>query len=180
MAARPDLPIEEEGRLSDAGLRENFVERVFAYHRWQTLRRQGLTRGKVVAYHTAHKLSLMAHGNEAYRALGRRVARAGEQPLGALADLYLREFMAALKRPATRKLHANVLTHLAGYLKRVLDAADRRELVEVIADYRLGRLPFAAPITLLRHHFRRHPDPYVAGQVYLEPHPAELRLRGSV
>jgi uncharacterized protein YbgA (DUF1722 family)/uncharacterized protein YbbK (DUF523 family) len=179
MEARPELPFEEEGRLNDMGLRENFVERVFAFHRWQLLNEGRITRGKLVAFHSAHKLSLMAHGIETYRALGRLVARADEQPLEALADLYLRGFMAALRRPATRRLHANVLNHLAGYLKRVLDSGDRQELADVITDYRIGNVPLLAPITLLRHHFRRHPRPYVERQVYLKAHPTELMLRGS-
>jgi uncharacterized protein YbgA (DUF1722 family)/uncharacterized protein YbbK (DUF523 family) len=179
MEARPELPFEEEGRLNDIGLRENFVERVFAFHRWQVLRRRGMTRGKLVAFHSAHKLSLMAHGIETYRALGRLVARANAQPLGALADLYLLSFMAALRQPATRRLHSNVLNHLAGYLKLELDSGDRQELVHVIRDYRFGKVPLLAPMTLLKRHFRRHPHPHVECQVYLKAHPMELMLWGS-
>lgn len=180
LEARPELPVEEEGRLNDPVLRDNFVERVIAFRRWQTFTAQGITPGRLTAFHTAHELCLMAHGGEAYRSLGRLAAQAGSRPLGELARGYLHGFMAALKRHATRKLHAGVLTHLAGYLKRALDAADRSELAAVISAYRSGQVPLVVPLTLLKHHFRRNPHPAVAGQVYLEPHPAELMLRHGI
>ncbi len=177
MTAQPLLPVEEEERLGDPVLRENFIERVFAYRRWQEAVAAGLTARSLVEFHAAHKLALMAHGPAPYRKLGRLVADAGARPLQELADEYVQGFMAALKRRATRKGHANVLMHLMGYLKRHLDSADKAELLELIEAYRLGQLPLIAPITLLKHHFRRFPDPYVAQQVYLNPHPAELMLR---
>jgi uncharacterized protein YbgA (DUF1722 family)/uncharacterized protein YbbK (DUF523 family) len=183
MAARPELPVEDEGRLADAELRDNFIERVFTLARWQALQRLGVTRGRLVAFHTAHKLSVMAHGAAPYRDLGRLVARMDEQPTAQIAARYGAELMAALRRPATRKLHANVLTHLAGYLKRDLDRGDKAELVQAIADYRLGHVQHVqrvVPMTLLRHHFRRHPDPYVAAQLYLFPSPAEQSLRQMI
>ncbi|NIR31830.1 MAG: DUF1722 domain-containing protein [Gammaproteobacteria bacterium] len=180
MRGRPLLPVEEEGRLNDPVLRENFIERVFAYRRWQDVVASHLTPAKVVAFHTAHKLSLMAHGPEQFRHLGRLVADAGKRPLGELAEEYVSGFMDAMKRRATRKRHANVLMHLMGYLKRKLDPDDKAELREIIDAYRLGYVPLVVPITLLNHHFRRHPDPYVAQQVYLNPHPKELMLRNHV
>ena len=85
--------------------------------------------------------------------------------------------MATLKRRATRKSHANVLMHLMGFLKRSIDPEDKSELLETIEAYRVGQVPLVVPMTLLKHHFRRHPDPYVTGQHYLEPHPKELMLR---
>lgn len=176
MDGLPLVPVEEEGRLGDPALRENFLERVFAYHRWQQLHRTPLTAHKLVEFHTRHKLILMAHSIEAYRTLGRLVAEAGQKPLEELGVAYINGFMSALKHHATIKRHTNVLQHLMGYLKKQLDSADKTELLEIIEQYRLGKLPLMAPVTLLRHHFRRHPHPYVSGQLYLEPPPEEMML----
>lgn len=180
MREQPLLPVEEEGRLGDPVLRENFIERVFAYRRWQELAASGLSAEKLVAFHTVHKLVLMAHSLTHYRVLGRLVAEAGSQPLDTLAEAYIRGFMEALKQRATRKRHANVLMHLMGYLKKRLDSADKAELLELIEAYRIGQVPLIVPITLLKHHFRRFPDPYIAAQVYLNPHPPELMLRNWI
>ena len=174
MAAMPLLPCEEEGRLGDPGLRESFVERVFVFERWQRLVRAGLEPAGLVAFHTAHKFLVLAHNQAAYRRMGRLVARAGEPGLEALAGEYAAELMAALARRTTRGRHANVLEHLFGFVSRHLDAADRAEMVDVLADYRAGILPRLVPITLLKHHFRRHPNPYLERQVYLNPYPKEL------
>jgi len=122
----------------------------------------------------------MSHRPEHYRRLGQLVAEAGRRPIRDLADEYIRGFMAALTQRATRKRHANVLQHLVGYLKKHLDAEDKAELLESIDRYRIGELPLIVPITLLRHHFRRHPDPYIEQQVYLYPHPPELMLLNHI
>jgi uncharacterized protein YbgA (DUF1722 family) len=140
----------------------------------------GLSPAGLVDFHTRHKLSVMAHGDVFYRRLGRLVADAGRRPMDELAAEYISGFMAALTHRATRKRHANVLMHLMGYLKRDLDGDDKAELRDVIERYRIGQLPLIVPITLLKHHFRRFPDPYVARQVYLDPHPRELMLRNSL
>ncbi|HEX7928957.1 MAG TPA: DUF523 and DUF1722 domain-containing protein [bacterium] len=180
MAQRPELPVAEEGHLEDAQLCENFIARVFTLARWQSLAASGMTPGKLVAFHTAHKLMLMAHGDAPYRALGRMVAQAGTRPIGALSREYLVALMTALRTKAPRKVHANVMDHLAGYLKTTLAREDKAKLRDVIRAYRIGEVPFSVPITLFRHHFQRHPHPYVAGQVYLDPHPAELALRSEM
>ena len=177
LAAHPWLPAEEEDRLSDPVLRESFVERVFAYHRWQQLAAARITPARLQTFHSRHKLILLSHGAEHYRTLGRLVADIRRETIRTAAQDYLAGFMTALQRPATRKRHANVLQHLLGYLKRSLGRDDKEELLACIDDYRLCRLPLIVPLTLLRHHFRRHPDAYVAQQYYLEPHPAELMLR---
>ncbi len=177
MQAQPLLPVEEEGRLSDPVLRENFIQRVFVYHRWQGLQAKGMTPAGLVDFHTRHKLMVMAHSQAALQRLGRLVARAGSEPLEELAPAYVTELMDTLKRRANRKQHANVLMHLMGYLKRALDGQDKAEMLETIEAYRLGQVPLVVPITLLKHHFRRHPAPYVQDQDYLEPHPKELMLR---
>ena len=164
----------------DPVLRENFIERVFIYQRWQALCRDGLTAAGLVEFHTRHKFNLLAHDEPAYRALGRRVADAGMGDIGALGRAYIRDLMAALKRPAHAGSHANVLQHIYGFLKERLDAEDKRELLGVIDEYRRGLLPLIVPITLLRHHLRRHPDGYIERQYYLNPHPRELMLHNLI
>lgn len=179
MAVQTTLPVEEEERLGDMALRENFLERVFAYRRWQDLTAPRLTVAKLVEFHACHKLTLMAHSINASRALGRLVARAGRSNLQDVAEEYIHGFMQALRQPATRRRHTNVLMHLMGYLKRYLDAADKRELLELLEAYRLEQAPLVAPLTLLNHHFRRFPNLSVARQTYLHPPPGELLWRSS-
>lgn len=177
LARWPYLPVEEEGRMFDATLRENFVERVFAYHRLQAFLRDRWSIGGLVQFHTRHKLALLAHSTERYRAMGRLVADAKTMGRAALREAYAQAFMDALRLPATPRKHANVLMHMVGYFKGTLDAASRDELLATIDDYRRGLLPLIVPITLVKHHVRRVGVPYLADQVYLQPHPKELMLR---
>jgi uncharacterized protein YbgA (DUF1722 family)/uncharacterized protein YbbK (DUF523 family) len=176
-ALHPLLPVEEEGRLRDAQLCENFVARVYAWQRWCTLEKGGITHARLQDFHAHHKYLLMAHRPAAYRHLGRLVALAHQRPIADAARDYVQEFMATLKIPCSNQSHSNVLQHLAGYLKKLLDSHSRQELAKLIDDYRQGRVPLIAPLTLLRHHLGRHPNEYVQRQVYLEPHPPELLLR---
>lgn len=180
--ANPLLPVEEEGRLQDATLRENFVSRVFVYARWQALQRQGLSKKGLIDFHARHKLLIMAHSPAAYKELGRMLAQLdkAEPELRDLAGRYIERVMTVLKSRASRKRHANVLQHVLGYLRKHVDAANRADLVEVIDDYRQGLVPLVVPVTLLQHHFRRHPHPYIAQQVYMNPHPRALMLRNVV
>jgi uncharacterized protein YbgA (DUF1722 family) len=178
--ALPSLPVEEEGRLRDPELRENFVERVFAYRRLRDLFRGRWTRPGVVAFHGAHKLQLLAHSQQAYTELGRLVAAVARTPRAAFRSRYTQAFMAALARVATRGRNTNVLHHAAGHLKQRLTAPARGELAGVIDEYRRGLVPLVVPITLLRHHARACEVAYLAGQSYLEPHPRELMLRNAV
>jgi uncharacterized protein YbgA (DUF1722 family)/uncharacterized protein YbbK (DUF523 family) len=180
MRRLPLLPVEEEGRLRDPGLRENFVERVFAYRRLRDLFAGRWALADLVRFHTAEKYLLLAHQPSGYQALGRLVARAKHVPRRELAASYAEAYMRALRVPATRGKNANALTHMAGYFKDRLDAGDKAELHQAIADYRRGLVPLVVPVTLLRHHVRRIGEPYLAGQVYLEPHPKELMLRNHV
>jgi uncharacterized protein YbgA (DUF1722 family) len=177
MARRPWLPFEEEGRLGDPALRENFIVRVFAYHRWQQLLEGGLTPNRLVEFHTDHKFLLLAHNQSAYKRMGRLVASAGKASMSEIGERYVIELMSALRRPAGRKQHVNVLQHLLGFVSDNLDAGDRAEMVEIIDQYRQGLVPLVVPITLLNHHFRRYSSDYVARQHYLSPHPRELMLR---
>ena len=176
----PALPVEEEGRLGDPRLRENFVERVFAYWRLRGLFSGRWNLGSLVAFHTAHKLILMAHSPEAYRTLGRLVAQAHGVPRHDLQRRYSERFMSALTVIATPRRHVNVLQHMAGYFKNLLDPESKAELAATIDDYRRGLVPLIVPITLVRHHVRVHGIPYLAGQLYLDPHPKELMLRNHV
>ncbi len=176
----PDLPIEEEGRLSDPRLRDNFVERVFAYGRLRTLFGSRWTHGALVRFHTAHKLTLMAHSPAAYQALGRLVADGASFGPHDLERAYRTVFMEALSTIATRRRHVNALQHMVGYFKERLDRTSTAELLGAIDDYMRELVPLVVPITLIRHHVRVHDVAYLAGQVYLEPHPKELMLRNHV
>jgi len=180
LESHPMLPVEEEGRLHDARLRENFIERVFAYRRLRDLFSGRWTTAHVVAFHTAHKLQLMAHSTVAYRELGRLVAAPQQLSRTLFRDRYEEGFMGALTHLATPGRNANVLNHAAGHLKRSLDSPERTELAELIDDYRRGLVPLVVPITLLRHHVRGHAIGYLEGQTFLEPHPKELMLRNHV
>jgi uncharacterized protein YbgA (DUF1722 family)/uncharacterized protein YbbK (DUF523 family) len=173
LARFPHLPVEEEGRLIDPRMRENFVERVFAYRRLRDLFEKRWTIGDLVGFHTAHMLVLRAHSTQAYTRLGRVVAGTRSADRGALRAGYTGGFMNALAKIATPERHANVLQHMAGYFKKTLDAASRAELQAAIEDYRFGRVPLIVPVTLFRHHVRVHHVAYLAGQVYLAPHPKE-------
>ena len=180
MARLPDLPVEEEGRLGDPRLRENFVERVFAYRRLRDLFAARWTVGDVVRFHTAHKLTLMAHSPQAYRQLGQLVAAAKSHPTTEFATAYQSRFMKALATVATPKRHANVLQHMLGYFSDAVDEDARHELLALIEEHRVGRVPLVVPMTLMRHHVRRQHVDYLLGQTYLEPHPRELSLRNHV
>jgi uncharacterized protein YbgA (DUF1722 family)/uncharacterized protein YbbK (DUF523 family) len=177
----PLLPVEEEGRLHDMRLRENFIERVFAYYRWQKMLKANATPSALVRFHTAHKLTLLAHSPQRQVELGRLVARAGSRAGNRLIDAYGRLFMEALGVLGTPKKHASVLHHLLGYLKRFLGRADKDELLALIDEYQRGLVPLVVPLTLLKHHIGRHSIPeWVHQQVYLNPYPKELMLRNHV
>jgi len=176
----PRLPVEEEGRLNDPRLRENFIERVFAYRRLSNLFASRWSMGDVVGFHTIHKLTLMAHRPESYRRLGRLVASGASMDRRAFQDRYASEFMTALGAVVTPRRQANVLHHMLGYFKQTLDRESRAELLGLIEDHAIGRVPLVVPLTLFNHHIRRCGVPYLAEQVYLRPHPVELMLRNHV
>jgi uncharacterized protein YbgA (DUF1722 family)/uncharacterized protein YbbK (DUF523 family) len=176
----PTLPVEEEGRLSDPRLRENFVERVFAYSRLRRLFGGRWSAAALIEFHTAHKLILMSHSPEAYRRLGRLVAGVRELSRKEMERRYTEAFMAALAVIATPRRHTNVLQHMAGYFKDRLDRNAKTELVAAIDDYRRELVPLVVPLTLIRHYVRLHEVSYLEGQFYLEPHPKELMLRNHV
>ncbi len=176
----PLLPVEEEGRLGDPALRENFIERVFATARWRAFLARRPAAGDLVAFHMAEKLAVLAHSPAHYTLLGRQVAAAGGARLGARLAEYGALLMQALAVRATRARHANVLQHIAGFFKRQLEPDARAELADVIHDYRRGLVPLVVPLTLIKHHVRRLGVAYLADQTYLSPHPKELMLRNHV
>ncbi len=180
MEGLPHLPVEEEGRLCDPTLRENWVERVFAYHALQELWRRRWTLGDLVRFHTRYKMVLLAHSEREYRALGRLVAGGRGLSRASLREQYEAGFMSAMSRIATPRKNANVLQHIAGHLKPILDGDARTELATLIDDYREHRVPLIVPLTLIRHHARSADVPYLQGQAYLDPHPKELGLRNHV
>jgi uncharacterized protein YbgA (DUF1722 family)/uncharacterized protein YbbK (DUF523 family) len=180
MARLPNLPVEEEGRLGDPRLRENFVERVFAYRRLCALFDGRWSAAQVVTFHTAHKLTLMAHSPVAYRELGQLVADVKARSRAAFAEEYQSRFMRAMAVIATPKRHANVLQHMLGYFSRAIDEDARTELLALIEEHRVGRMPLIVPMTLVLHHVRRQQVAYLQGQTYLDPHPRELSLRNHV
>ncbi|AWB65405.1 hypothetical protein C2869_02670 [Saccharobesus litoralis] len=176
MRANPLMPCEESGRLNDAIIRENFVMRVFTYHKWQCLVETGLTKGKIIQFHSQHKYLLMAHSLKAYKELGQLLAQA-DFDVQTTASLYIAGLMAGLKNKATRRSHTNTLQHLQGYFKKELNKWQKAELSEQIRDYRNGLVPLLAPLTLLKHYLLAHPKAYLQSQVYLDPYPADLKLR---
>ncbi len=176
----PNLPVEEEGRLNDPVLRENFVERVFAYQRLCVLFSGRWTIHALVVFHSMHKLQLLAHSRQGYAELGRLVAGGVTHSRRGLSATYQRLFMATLARAATPGRHSDVMMHAVGHLKRLIQTGDRDELLEAIHDHRRGIVPLVVPITLLRHHVRRHDVGYLKDQTYLDPHPRELALRNHV
>ncbi|WPP00675.1 DUF523 and DUF1722 domain-containing protein [Pseudomonas sp. HR96] len=179
-AAYPDLPVEEEGRLNDPVLRENFLVRVFAYADWQRVRAAGLSRRALTEFHARYKYQLMANNPPQYKVLGKMLGSMGEADANDVGPRYFSQLMAALKRCATRGTHSNVLLHLSGYLKQHIGPADKQEMLQLIDQYRQGIVPLVVPLTLLKHLFRLHPDPYIAQQVYLQPHPENLSLRNAI
>jgi uncharacterized protein YbgA (DUF1722 family)/uncharacterized protein YbbK (DUF523 family) len=176
----PLLPVEDEGRLHEPALRENFIERVFVYRRWQEYRKEDGSLGGLVAFHSDHKYLIMAHSQKHYSALGKMVAGAKKMRRNELHANYIGLLLEGLQFLATPKKNTNVLQHMAGYFKRTLDEAAKRELGSLIDDYHGGLVPLVVPLTLIAHYVRLHDVAYLAGQVYLAPHPKELMLRNHV
>lgn len=177
MQTYPWLPVEEDGRLFDPALKENFICRVFSCYDYQQTMLDGFSVGKLVAFHSRYKFLVMAHSPVAYRELGRLVAQAKLFAPQELQQRYLLDLMQALKNIASRKQHTNVLQHLQGFLKHGLTAEAKQELSDLIHRYRQGFVPLLAPLTLLQHHLKQHPNAYVSNQRYFDPYPENLGLR---
>ncbi len=176
----PLVPVEEDGRLHDLKLRENFIERIFVLKRWRELLGNKQDRGKLVLFHTQHKLLVLSHSPKHSRTMGKLVANAKNIPPRQLYSQYQTLLMEALKLKSTVKKNINVLQHMMGYFKRQLSADEKQELLEVMDQYREGYIPLIVPITLINHYVRKYDQPYLKQQVYLNPHPVELKLRNHV
>jgi uncharacterized protein YbgA (DUF1722 family)/uncharacterized protein YbbK (DUF523 family) len=176
----PLLPVEEEGRLHDPVLRENFVERVFELRRWRECLSRGKTIRNLVEFHTVHKLTLLSHSVAHYRLLGKLVAAAEKLSREELYMNYQSLFLEAIALKATPRKHTNVLHHMMGYFKKQLSPDEKKELLEIIDHYRLDIYPLIVPMTLMNHYIRKYDQPYLMSQVYLNPHPVELQLRNHV
>ncbi len=176
----PNLPVEEEGRLHDPALRENFIECIFTLKRWREMLTNESTRRGLVKFHEQHKYILMAHSNPSYRELGRIVSDMKGHRLGQVQEDYHARLMQALKLRATVKKHVNVLQHMAGYFKKQLDADEKQELQDVIGNYARCHVPLIVPVTIINHYVRKYKEPYLKNQHYLKPHPIELQLRNHV
>ncbi|MCL6414100.1 DUF523 and DUF1722 domain-containing protein [Aestuariirhabdus sp. Z084] len=180
VARYPLLPVEEEGRLNDAHLRENFILRVYAHHNFRQEVLATPSYHNLLQFHSSYKYVLMAHSQAAYKTLGRLLAEAHQQPLDELLPDYLQQLMAALASPARRKGHTNVLMHILGYLKKTVAGEARQNMVEVIHRYREGKIPLVTPLTLLRHYIDREGSDYIRTQRYLQPYPEDLGLRNQL
>lgn len=176
----PHLPVEEDGRLNDPLLRDSFIVRIFAYRRLRNLFQPRWRIGDLVSFHAREKMLLLAHDRTTHTELGRMVARAKDLPRAQLKTDYMAGFLSGLQKRGTRRKHTNVLQHVSGHFKKLLDEDDRREVRELIDSYHKGLVPLVVPITLIRHHVRRHDLKYLASQSYLDPHPRELMLRNHV
>lgn len=180
MNAFPLLPVEEEGRLHDPVLRENFIERIFVMQRWHDLLNSKPKSKDLIAFHTAHKYLMLAHAPEHYRKLGKLVAEVAKRELQDVLSEYFKLLITGCARHATPSKHQNVLLHILGYFKAELTSAEKQELIELIDQYKAGLIPLIVPITLINHYVKKYDKEYLAGQVYLHPHPMELKLRNHV
>ncbi len=181
MAKQPLLPVEEEGRLNDVGLRDNFFARVYTYYRWQNMvSNPSFKMSDLVKFHSQHKYLIMAHNKAAYKRLGRLVANSDGLNFNELSSSYIEDLMKSLKRIAGRKAHVNVIQHIFGYLKRDLDADDKAEFLDILDRYYHGHLSLIVPVMMLRHYFRKYPNDYINEQVYLSPYPDDLFQRSGL
>jgi uncharacterized protein YbgA (DUF1722 family)/uncharacterized protein YbbK (DUF523 family) len=176
----PLTPVEDDGRLNDAALRENFIERVFVFKRWKDLVRSNFSLEGLISFHTNHKLLIMSHSVKQLSELGKIVAQAKTDDLKKVFDHYISILMTALKLKATVKKNVNVLQHIMGYFKKMLSPAEKQELLEAIENYHNGSVPLIVPVVLLNHYVRKFDEPYLRRQYYLNPHPIERILKDAL
>ncbi len=173
----PLIPVEEDGRLHDPGLRENFIEKVFVFRRWRDLLKSDPGYGDLVDFHTRHKLLIMSHDVPLYRSMGKLVGEGRKEPFPELLETYLSQLLQAMDHPGTVKKHINVLQHIMGYFKSELSSDEKQELLDLLDQYRNGNIPLIVPVTMLNHYVRKYGEEYLAEQWYLHPHPVEMKLR---
>ena len=167
LLSNPNMPVEEEGRLNDLELRDNFIKRVSVYHDWQSRVRQGLTCHSFEEFHRIHKFTLLAHDQSCYRRLGKYVADCKKNELNKSSEYYIAEFMDALKVIPTVDQNINVIMHVMGFLKRDITSSHKAELIRAMEKYRTGDVSKDVPLTLISHHLKNHPNHYLASQHYL-------------
>lgn len=177
MTKFPEIPVEDDGRLHDPKLRENFVEMIFTLQRWRQTRSEMPKMRHLIDFHTRNKLLILSHSPEIYRRMGKLAAGDPSQPAQELFNQYQALLMDALKLATTVKKNINVLMHLMGYFKKDLSADEKQEILEIIESYRNGAVPLIVPITLINHYVRKYREPYLSSQTYLNPHPVSLKLR---
>ena len=180
MAHFPLIPVEDDGRLNDPLIRENFILQIFTMKRWRDNLAGRRSMGKLIDFHTRNKLLILSHSQKHYRLMGKLVAEGKKLPIRELYDRYQRLLMEALKLKTTIRKHTNVLQHLMGYFKKQLSPDEKQELLEVFSHYRQELVPLLVPITLINHYVRKYDQPYLKTQTYLNPHPLELKLRTHV
>lgn len=173
----PLLPVEEEGRLHDPQLREHFIERIFILRRWRELRRQSPARGPLVDFHTRHKMIFLSHSQVGYRRLGKVVGNLGSLSPASAYTEYEQEMTRVLEYKSSPAKHVNVLMHMLGYFKKDLSPAEKQEMLNLIDQFKRQLIPLIVPITLFKHYIGKYEQPYLAEQLYLNPHPLELKLR---
>ncbi|MCW9015023.1 MAG: DUF523 and DUF1722 domain-containing protein [Gammaproteobacteria bacterium] len=176
----PLIPVEEEGRLNDPALRENFFERVYAYRRWKGIESAGQNVQALIEFHAQHKFMLMARGSEYYQQLGRMVSGTTKKDLQHRRNAYIKRFMEVMQIVSKPGRQVNVLQHIMGYLKKTISSADKQELLSVFEAYRNKQTPLITPVTLLSHHLRINPQNYIVNQHYLNPYPEQLALRSTL
>jgi uncharacterized protein YbgA (DUF1722 family)/uncharacterized protein YbbK (DUF523 family) len=176
----PLIPAEDDGRLHDPNIRENFIERIFALQRWRQTIANGKKMGNLVDFHTRNKLLILSHSQKHARSMGKLVAAGKQMPMEELFAEYEALLMEALALKTTPKKNLNVLQHLMGYFKKQLSGDEKQELLEVFEQYRQEFVPLVVPITLINHFVRKYDQQYLKMQTYLNPHPVELKLRTHV
>ncbi|HDQ40294.1 MAG TPA: DUF1722 domain-containing protein [Desulfonatronum sp.] len=176
----PLLPVEDDGRLHDPGLRENFIERIFVIRRWQEVAATKPALAPLIAFHSRHKYLILAHSTKHYQVMGKLVAHAAQMDADALFAEYSSLLMEALLVRATKAKNFNVLEKSMGHFKKMITAWEKQEMLEVFRRYKEGHVPLIVPITLLNHYIRKYDEPYLKQQYYFHPHPLELKLRNHV
>jgi len=176
----PLIPAEDDGRLNNPAIRENFFERIFTLKRWRDRMADSKTMGTLVDFHTRHKLLILSHSQRHYRQMGKLVAEGRKLALTRIYKQYEQLLLEGLSLKTTVKKHINVLQHMMGYFKKDLSGVEKQELLEVFEQYRRELIPLVVPVTLINHYVRKYDQPYLKLQIYLNPHPVELKLRTHV
>ena len=176
----PLIPVEDDGRLRNPLIRENFIDQVFTLKRWRATRNRRSCVGNVVDFHSRNKLVIMAHSPRYLKEMGKMVAGGKQMTCNLLYLEYEKLLLEALRLKTTVKKNFNVLQHMMGYFKKQLTADEKQELLEVMDHYKQSLVPLVVPLTLFRHYVRKYDQPYLQQQTWLNPHPVDLKLHNHV